>query len=199
MHPYASLTDKKSLPCAVPGGWRVKPPSAPMTPKPLASQSPNICSNAFRVRLRYRRGIHPPMRGEIDISEALAQLSERDHELCLPVVEAPGRPLVFRRWRIGHPLALGAYGIPVPAENEPIIIPDAVIVPLAAFDAAGAPVWVMAPDFYDATIRALRQAKKNVTIIGAAFAQQQVDAIPAEEHDEKLDAIATEKGIISIT
>jgi 5-formyltetrahydrofolate cyclo-ligase len=90
---------------------------------------------------------------------------------------------------------MGPYGIEVPPISEPELIPDAVLVPLVAFDANSCRLGY-GGGYYDATIQQLRQAKKKVHIIGIAFAVQQVAAIPVESHDAKLDAVVTEKGII---
>ena len=135
------------------------------------------------------------VRGELDIFEAMAQLSERGHTLCLPVVEAPRVPLVFRRWRVGSPLEMGRYGIEVPSNREAAVLPDAVLVPLVAFDKNRHRLGYGA-GYYDETIHELRKSAKSIQIIGIAFAAQQVEAIPAESHDAKLDAVVTEKGIV---
>lgn len=136
-------------------------------------------------------------RGEIGMHETLAELSERGHALGLPVVTAPDQPLLFRRWRIDHPLVMGQFGISVPPESEPQLMPDIVIVPLVAFDANGHRLGYGA-GFYDRTMAALRR-KKNTLFVGAAYALQQMEAIPADPHDEKLDMVVTEKGVIRIT
>jgi len=132
-------------------------------------------------------------RGEIDLSPFLGQLT--GHTLCLPVVEAADKPLVFRRWRFGQALEAGQYGIGISPASEPLLVPDVVIVPLLAFDAEGHRLGYGA-GYYDRTIAGLREGKKSVTIIGAAFAMQQVGHIPADAHDMKLDAVVTEKGLI---
>jgi len=134
-----------------------------------------------------------PVRGEIDVFEAMAQLSERGHTLCLPVMMAPRAPLIFRRWKISHPLEVGQYGIEVPPETEPELVPDVVLAPLVAFDKDGHRLGYGA-GFYDITIRELRKVKPTAHIIGVAFASQEVAHIPAEPHDAKLDAVVTEKG-----
>ncbi|MDE3016800.1 MAG: 5-formyltetrahydrofolate cyclo-ligase [Pseudomonadota bacterium] len=135
-------------------------------------------------------------RGEIGMHESLAELSERGHALCLPVVRGKNEPLVFRRWRIDHPLEMGQFGIRVPPETEPELIPEIVIVPLVAFDAAGHRLGYGA-GYYDRTIAGLRRRQKNITIIGAAYASQRVGSIPAEAHDEGMDMVVTERGIIT--
>jgi 5-formyltetrahydrofolate cyclo-ligase len=133
------------------------------------------------------------VRGEIDVTEAMAQLSERGHALSLPVVPDTGKPLKFRRWRLGDTLAMGRFGIEIPPESEPELVPDTVLVPLVAFDKRGHRLGYGA-GFYDATITHLRRVK-SVQVIGVAFAAQQADHIPDEPHDEALDAVVTERGI----
>jgi 5-formyltetrahydrofolate cyclo-ligase len=136
-------------------------------------------------------------RGEIDPLEALMQLSERGHELCLPVIERRDLPLAFRRWRVGHPLKLGQYGIEVPPASEPTLLPQAVIVPIVAFDKAGHRLGY-GGGFYDRTIAQWRKrakAEEMPLIIGAAYAAQRVEFLPAEGHDERLDAIVTDEGV----
>jgi 5-formyltetrahydrofolate cyclo-ligase len=48
--------------------------------------------------------------------------------------------------------------------------------------------------FYDITLAALR-AKGSLRAIGVAFAGQEVEALPREAHDQRLDAIVTETGV----
>ena len=53
------------------------------------------------------------------------------------------------------------------------------------------------PNTYDRTLEALRAAKP-VWVIGLAYAGQEVDAIPMEPHDQRLDAILTETGYLRV-
>jgi 5-formyltetrahydrofolate cyclo-ligase len=61
-----------------------------------------------------------------------------------------------------------------------------------AFDAAGNRLGQGA-GCYDRTLAALR-AKREVIAIGLAFAGQEVDRLEPEPHDQRLDAVLTEKG-----
>jgi 5-formyltetrahydrofolate cyclo-ligase len=133
---------------------------------------------------------------EISVALAMNALSARAHTLCLPVVTATGQALIFRKWKPGDPLEKGAYGIDVPLASAEEVLPDVVIVPLAAFDLAGHRLGYGA-GYYDKTIAKMRAQKKDILLIGAAYAQQQIPYIPIDEHDRKLDAIATEKGILT--
>ena len=68
-----------------------------------------------------------------------------------------------------------------------------VISPLLAFDARGYRLGY-GGGFYDRTVQALRLRHK-VTVIGFAFAAQEIDQVPIDEHDQPLDAIVTETGL----
>ncbi len=133
------------------------------------------------------------IKGEMNISSLLKVLAERDHTLCLPDIE--GDALVFRQWKPGQALIKGKFGVDVPVENAAVIVPDVLLVPLVAFDAAGHRLGYGA-GYYDRAIHALRQKNKELRAIGMAFSSQQVGNIPAESTDEKLDAIITEQGIV---
>ncbi len=137
-----------------------------------------------------------PVRGEIDCIPALAALSEKGREVCLPVVH--GGMLVFRAWRPGELLVKGAYGIDVPPDDAVVLIPNIVIVPLLAFDGKGHRLGYGA-GYYDRTIAALRAQGKKPLLIGVAYAMQQVETVFAQAHDAQLDAVATQKGVIRFT
>ena len=72
-----------------------------------------------------------------------------------------------------------------------------VIAPLLAFDRCGRPHGPGRGGHYDRTLEALR-ARGPVFVLGLAYAGQQVARIPAEDHDQRLDAILTEKGYIDV-
>ena len=128
------------------------------------------------------------MRGEID---PMPLLRGWDGPVCLPVVAGKGRPLVFRAWRPGAPLVPGAFGARVPEAGEEVV-PDVLIVPLVAFTRAGDRLGY-GGGFYDRTLEALR-AWGAVTAIGFAWSSQEVDALPLEPTDQRLDAVVTERG-----
>jgi 5-formyltetrahydrofolate cyclo-ligase len=105
---------------------------------------------------------------------------------------------LFRSWEPELTLDKDHYGIDVPQDNQPQCMPDIVIVPLLAFDKKGYRLGYGA-GYYDQTLSVLRESRKNIQIIGAAYSMQQVDAIPFEDHDQKLDAVVTEKEVIRFT
>ena len=135
------------------------------------------------------------IRSEIDVRPLmLALAAATGADLALPVVIARGQPLLFRRWRADRILAAGPFGTVHPAEGEPALVPDLVLVPLLAFDRRCHRLGYGA-GFYDRTLAALRAAGL-LNAVGIAYGAQQVDAVPIGDHDERLDRILTERGFI---
>ena len=136
-----------------------------------------------------------PFRSEIDTRPLLGRLAGEGWTTALPVVIGPGKPLLFRRWLPGEPLALDAMGIEIPDPALPEVEPDMLIIPLLAFDRRGYRLGY-GGGFYDRTLAALR-AKKRVIAIGAGYAGQEVADVPHADYDQKLDYVMTEKGLIT--
>ena len=134
---------------------------------------------------------YSPIRNEIDPAPLLRKLAEAGARLALPAVMARGKTLAFRAWSPDDRLMLGALGILEPSPAAAELIPDIMLVPLAAFDAQGHRIGYGA-GHYDFTLEHLRKAKA-ITAIGVAFAVQQIKAVPAQPHDVALDYVLTEK------
>jgi 5-formyltetrahydrofolate cyclo-ligase len=134
------------------------------------------------------------MRSEADPSPIIESAHRLGVEIALPVI-APGATLVFRRYEPGHPLVPGGFGTMVPVEAAPLLDPGLIIVPVVGFDTAGSRLGY-GKGHYDRTIAALRARGLRPPLIGIAFAVQEVDTIPHEPHDVRLDLIVTENGII---
>jgi 5-formyltetrahydrofolate cyclo-ligase len=128
---------------------------------------------------------------EISTFELFDKLVADGWTTALPVVVAKNTPLVFRQWAPGEALVLGRWNIKVPLEDAPEVLPDVLLVPLLAFDRQGFRLGY-GGGFYDRTLEKLRALKK-VTAIGIAYAGQEVDAVPYEEFDQRLDWIMTEQ------
>ncbi len=136
-------------------------------------------------------GYHP-LPDEIDPLPLLARLEAAGFAVALPA-HAPGaRDLTFHRWRAGEPLAVGDFDVLMPLPDAPLLAPDVVLAPLLAFDAAGHRLGYGA-GYYDRSIAHLR-ANKPVTVVGLAFDEQEVPAVPHEPLDQRLDWIVTPRG-----
>jgi 5-formyltetrahydrofolate cyclo-ligase len=132
------------------------------------------------------------MPGELDPWPVMQNLAAAGAALVLPVVVERGTPLIFRRYFAGQALVPDAAGIIAPGPESEALEPDLVIAPLLAFDTAGGRMG-QGGGFYDRTLLALR-GRGPVFVLGLAHAWQEVARVPAEPHDQKLDAILTEKG-----
>ncbi|MEA2860810.1 MAG: 5-formyltetrahydrofolate cyclo-ligase [Methylobacteriaceae bacterium] len=135
-----------------------------------------------------------PIRGEADPLPLLKGLAAAGLTTALPIVAGRGKPLIFRGWSPGDPLADGPFGLREPAPQSPPVEPDLLFVPLAAFDRAGHRVGYGA-GYYDATLATL--AAKRPLAIGLAFATQEVARVPAEPHDHPLAFVITERETIA--
>ena len=107
----------------------------------------------------------------------------------LPVVVAPRTPLAFRAWDESTPLVEDRYGIPYPPQG-PYLTPEALLIPVNAFDAAGYRLGY-GGGFFDRTLAAL---SPRPLAIGVGFELARVESIAPEAHDIRLDAIVTETG-----
>jgi len=128
---------------------------------------------------------------EISTFELFDRLVADGWTTALPVVVAKNTPLVFRQWAPGEALVLGRWNIKVPPEEAPEVLPDVLLVPLLAFDRQGYRLGY-GGGFYDRTLEKLR-GRKPVTAIGIAYAGQEVDEVPRDAYDQRLDWIMTEK------
>jgi 5-formyltetrahydrofolate cyclo-ligase len=136
---------------------------------------------------------YSPIRNEIDPAPLMRKLAEAGARLALPAVMARGKTLAFRAWSPDDRLMMGALGILEPSPAAAELIPDVMLVPLAAFDAEGHRIGYGA-GHYDFTLEHLRKAK-GIVAVGAAFAVQQIKAVPAQPHDVALDYVLTEKKV----
>src|SRR5580692_3765401 len=133
---------------------------------------------------------YSPIRSELDPAPLMRVLAVRGAQLALPAVMARGKSLAFRAWSPGDRLTLGALGILEPSPAAAELIPDIMLVPLAAFDRLGHRIGYGA-GHYDFTLAHLRKVKP-VMAIGLAFAAQEIEAVPALSHDVALDYVLTE-------
>ncbi|MCJ2058276.1 5-formyltetrahydrofolate cyclo-ligase [Methylobacterium sp. J-048] len=137
-------------------------------------------------------GAYWPIRSEVDPRPAAEGLLARGQRVALPHVTPEG--LVFREWRAGDVLVAGRFGLSEPDPSLPPVEPDALIVPLAAFDGAGQRIGY-GRGYYDGAIARLSRTRPVLTV-GVGFAVQRVDRVPAEPHDRPLQFVITESDVI---
>lgn len=139
-----------------------------------------------------------PIRGEPDPRPLMGRLAALGWQCALPVVVRREAPLIFRKWQPGDDLDPGAYDIPEPLPGQPALEPDIVLVPLLAFDRSGHRLGYGA-GHYDRTLAQLRGRDGSgggTCAVGLAYAGCECDALPVGEHDEAMDMVVTERGIV---
>lgn len=132
------------------------------------------------------------IRDEIDLMPAMDALSARGRRIVLPVMSGKGRPLIFRAWEPGAPLEKGSLGTRVPGPGAETGVPDILLVPLLAFDRSGYRLGY-GGGYYDRTLEELR-ATREILAAGIGFDEQEVDSVPREAHDQRLDWMVTPSG-----
>lgn len=132
-----------------------------------------------------------PMGPEIDIRPLLEALHGRGHRVVLPETPPRGNPLIFRLWHPGMAMVPERFGTLRPTGG--VLAPDWLLVPLLAFDRAGRRLGY-GGGYYDRTLAALPGA----VAIGVGWAAQEVEEVPADALDARLDAVATERGVLRV-
>jgi 5-formyltetrahydrofolate cyclo-ligase len=133
--------------------------------------------------------------GEPDLEPLLYQwVQEEGYRVCLPVVTGANEPLQFRLWSPDTPMQAGAYGIAEPA-GELAPPPDVVLVPTLGYTRQGDRIGY-GKGYYDRTLANWRAQGHPFVSIGIAWATGDLSgqAYTPEPHDQRLDAVLTDKG-----
>lgn len=136
-----------------------------------------------------------PIGDEIDCRPAMERLAAAGLEVVLPVVAGQGQVLLFRVWKPEDQLEDGPFGTSHPATRAAVRIPDVVLLPLVAFDQAGHRLGYGA-GYYDRTLAALRGGGDDVLAVGLAYDEQEIDQVPADIHDQVMDAVVTDRRVL---
>lgn len=132
-----------------------------------------------------------PIRTEITPVPVMAAMAAHG-PVGVPVIGELGEALRFALWTPDCEMIEGTFGALIPAARQ-FVDPEVLIVPLLAFDRKGGRLGY-GGGFYDRTLEGLR-AKRPTLAIGYAYSAQEVDAVPLEPTDQRLDVIVTEDGV----
>lgn len=146
-----------------------------------------------------RVGFCWPVRNEPDLRpllEGWRAVKRSNFCTLLPVVVAGNSALAFRIWTPETTLIADRYGIPTPADGA-FVLPEALLIPLNAFDAAGYRLGY-GGGYFDRTLAVLNEQAVRPLAIGVGFELARLDSIHPEAHDQPLDAIVTEAGVFRI-
>lgn len=137
-------------------------------------------------------GSYWPIRSEVDPRPLMDALHARGQALALSQILHPH--LQFRLWSPDEPLLKGSFGVMQPGPEAAPCVPQALLMPLAAFDRRGGRLGY-GKGHFDRAIAAIETVHPVLTI-GLAFAAQEIGEVPQEDHDRPLDVVVTEEGII---
>lgn len=141
-----------------------------------------------------------PFDREINTAALLVAARRRRVRIYVPVIESR-RYARLRFCPLSGHTRRGVFGISVPhgAARRHAVAPrwlDLIVVPLVGIDDQGRRLG-MGGGFYDRALafRRQRQHWRGPRLVGLAFECQRTDAVYAQAHDIRLDALATECGI----
>lgn len=134
-----------------------------------------------------------PMRSELDPRPTIAWLQKQGLKVTLPAI-LDKQTIVFRHFEPDCPLVDMGFGTRGPDIDATELVPDFLLMPMAAFDARGHRIGYGA-GYYDRAVAKILQNGGKPTLLGIAFDCQEVEKVPEEPHDMRLDAIVTESGL----
>ena len=137
-------------------------------------------------------GGYYPVNYELDDLELLRKFEKEKFNISLPVVKK-NFEMDFYKWSFSDPLKVNKYGIPEP-EIKNIAYPDILLIPLVAFD-KNLNRLGYGGGYYDRLIIKLSK-KKKILKIGLALSIQEIDKVPTNVYDQKLDYVVTNKYIV---
>ena len=150
-----------------------------------------------------------PIQDELDLRPALIDWSKKltHRQLALPYAR-PDKRLDFYQWINGDNLALSQHGVPEPDPNNPnrpAITPDCILIPCVGWSSTASngktQYWRLGygGGYFDRTLYALRKKNPKLICIGIGFDWQKLDGTQwtAQKHDEPLDMLVTESGILA--
>jgi 5-formyltetrahydrofolate cyclo-ligase len=132
---------------------------------------------------------------EFETSAIISTIWQAKKNCYLPVMMQDKNHLQFALYNQDDTLKLGRFGIQEPAEHKDLIKPselEIVILPVWGFDLAGHRLG-SGGGFYDRTFEFKKSGAKHPLLIGLAYQQQEILALPYDEWDVNLDGILTEK------
>jgi 5-formyltetrahydrofolate cyclo-ligase len=151
------------------------------------------------LRAGDRVALYCAVRDELDTAPLFALARRRGWRVYVPRIDRARHSRKMRFVEAGGRERVNRLGIREPQASRTIGARwlDVVLVPLVGFDAQGMRLG-MGAGFYDRAFayRRWRHAWRGPRLIGVAYAFQEVPQIIAAQHDVRLDAVVTEKGVV---
>jgi 5-formyltetrahydrofolate cyclo-ligase len=132
---------------------------------------------------------------EVETAGLIDALLSAGKQVVVPIIEREGRTLRLSYLTDRSVLVESTFHVPEPIGNEVPASPadlDLNVVPVVGFDRSGGRIGYGA-GYYD---RFLSRAPR-VPVVGIAFSCQEVQSVPCEAFDRRMDLVVTEDGVIT--
>lgn len=131
---------------------------------------------------------------EVDTTPLIDALLEHKNPVAVPIIQKEDISLRLSYIRNRSVLVPSTFGVPEPIGNEIAANPGditTILLPMLGFDRTGARIGYGA-GYYD------RFLEKNPDLnkIGIAFACQEIERLPVDDTDIRMDCIITEDGVV---
>ena len=146
---------------------------------------------------RCQIGSYHSFRNEISTISIHELLFSLGFEISLPCINDKDQNMIFRNWKVEDKLVKNQYGILQPKDDAGESHPKIVIIPLVGFSMSGYRLGY-GGGYYDRFIDE-RNKMNQITTIGLGYSFQEVNNLPYEPHDQKLNWILTEKYLFKVT
>ena len=149
-----------------------------------------------------------PIQDEVDLRATLIAWANQNPVLHLALPYArPDKHLDFYEWQDGDVLTPSQHGVLEPSPNNPsrpAITPDCILIPCVGWSISirngQSHYWRLGygGGYFDRTLSDLRKKNPNLICIGIGFDWQKLndDQWAAQTHDEPLDMLLTESGLL---
>lgn len=140
-------------------------------------------------------GTYISFRNELDTKKLNQYLLERELNLALPAIDFQTKEINFFMYHKNTELIENKFSILEPKNKDKVIFPKIILIPLLGYSKSGFRLGY-GGGYYDKYLS--KNDIGDVKKIGIAFSFQEVEEIPVEDHDERLDWILTEKHLYKV-
>ena len=140
-------------------------------------------------------GTYISFRDELDTKKLNQYLLERELNLALPAIDFQTKEINFFMYNKNTGLIENKFSILEPENKVEVIFPKIIFIPLLGYTKSGFRLGY-GGGYYDKYLS--KNGIGDVKKIGIAFSFQEVEEIPVEDHDERLDWILTEKHLYKV-
>lgn len=142
--------------------------------------------------------IYLPIPGEVDVTSIALRCFQQGKTVCVPRMDWKQRRMTAVEIRgFNDAFEQRRFGVREPVSGRPVPIEEInlVLAPGLAFDTAGRRLG-RGGGFYDRFLSMPLERRLTRTTCGVCFDIQIVDTVPTDEHDQKVDVVATDRRLV---